>query len=97
MFKSRLISGIVLLILAFITVITGGYLLAAVLWLISMVAFRELCLACKVQKENKEWNELEITGYTVITLYYGIMVFLVQPLYLVLMVLFGFISFLFIF
>lgn len=97
MFKSRLISGIILLILAFITVITGGSLLAVVLWLISMVAFRELCLACKIQTEDKKWNSLEITGYIFILLYYGAMVFLEQPLYLVLTVIFAFVSFLFIY
>ena len=39
MFKSRLISGILLVILALITVGSGGYLLAATLWLIYIISF----------------------------------------------------------
>ena len=36
MFKSRLISGILLVIMAFVTVGSGGYVLAATLWFISI-------------------------------------------------------------
>ena len=45
MFKSRLISGILLVMMALVTVGSGGYVLAATLWLISIIAFHELCLA----------------------------------------------------
>ena len=70
MFKSRLLSGILLVILALFTVISGGYVLAVTLWFISIIAFRELCLACKIQKDCKKQNTLEIVGYIFITLYY---------------------------
>ena len=70
MFKSRLISGILLVILALATVISGGYLLAATLWLISIIAFHELCLACKIQQNREKQNMLEIVGYIFISLYY---------------------------
>ena len=56
MFKSRLISGVLLVIMAFLTVGSGGYVLAATLWLISIIAFHELCLACKIQKDAKKQN-----------------------------------------
>lgn len=70
MFKSRLISGILLVVLALITVGSGGFLLAATLWLISMIAFQELCLACKIQNNEKKQNTLEVVGYIFTTLYY---------------------------
>lgn len=94
MFKSRLISGIVLVILAFITLVLGGHLLSAVLWLISMIAFRELCAACKIRAEDEKVNQLEVTGFFWISCYYLAMVFLPQHIYMVLIVLMGFISFL---
>ena len=70
MFKSRLISGILLVILALITVGKGGYLLAATLWFISIIAFHELCLACEIQKDKKRQNTLEVVGYIFTSLYY---------------------------
>lgn len=70
MFKSRFISGIMLVILALITVGCGGYVLAATLWLISIIAFHELCLACKIQEKKEKQNILEIVGYIFISFYY---------------------------
>lgn len=70
MFKSRLISGILLVILALATVGSGSYILAATLWAISLIAFQELCLACKIQKNEKKQNTLEIVGYIFTSLYY---------------------------
>lgn len=70
MFKSRFISGILLVILALITVGSGGYILAATLWLISIIAFHELCLACKIQEEKGKQNILEFAGYIFISFYY---------------------------
>ena len=70
MFKSRLISGILLVILALFTVGSGGYILALTLWLISIIAFHELCLACEIQKDKKKQNTLEVVGYIFISLYY---------------------------
>lgn len=75
MFKSRLISGILLVILALVTVGSGGYVLAATLWLISIIAFHELCLACKIQEDRKKQNILEIVGYIFISFYYADLAF----------------------
>ena len=70
MFKSRLISGILLVMMALVTVGSGGYVLAATLWLISIIAFHELCLACKIQQNVKKQNTLEVVGYIFTSLYY---------------------------
>ena len=70
MFKSRLISSILLAILALVTVGSGGYVLAATLWFISVIAFHELCLVCKIQENVKKLNTLEVVGYIFISLYY---------------------------
>lgn len=70
MFKSRLISGILLVMMALVTVGSGGYVLAATLWFISIIAFHELCLACKIQENVKKQNTLEVVGYIFTSLYY---------------------------
>ncbi len=77
MFFTRLLSSIVLVIVALVTLLRGGYLLAAVLLLISLVAYRELCKACNLNMdaEEKSVNALEAAGYAGIVVYYGIVVF----------------------
>ena len=77
MFFTRLLSSIVLVLVALVTLLRGGYLLAAVLLLISLVAYRELCKACNLNMdaEEKSVNALEAAGYAGIVVYYGIVVF----------------------
>lgn len=70
MFKTRLFSSIVLVIIALVTVLKGKYLLAATLLLISLVAYHELCRACKIHTEGKTVNALEAVGYFGIVSYY---------------------------
>lgn len=48
MFRTRLLSGILLVIIALATIIAGDGVLAAVLCLISLIAYRELTKACGV-------------------------------------------------
>lgn len=60
MFKTRLISSIVLVILALVTILQGGYLLAAVLLFLALAAYRELMQACKLSGEGKKHDGLEI-------------------------------------
>ena len=72
--KTRIASGAVLMVLALAFILTGGNLLGIVCAVLSMVAFRELEHACKVEKEGKI-GSLEIAGYAGIALYYLIMVF----------------------
>ncbi|MBQ6807200.1 MAG: phosphatidate cytidylyltransferase [Lachnospiraceae bacterium] len=75
MFRTRLISGIVLVILALMSILTGGWVLAAVLGAISVIAYRELTKATGVHTEEKKFNSLEITGSVIIVLYYFVLAF----------------------
>ena len=50
MFKHRLISGVILVVLALIFIITGGYLLLAVCGIISLIGLRELYKVFKIEK-----------------------------------------------
>ena len=81
MFMTRLMSSIVLVVLALVTILTGGYLLAAVLLFLALTAFRELMKACKLS-DPKRLNGLEMIGYAGITAYYFLMVFAENKIYL---------------
>ena len=50
MFKQRLISGVILVILALIFIIQGGYLLLTVLGIISLIGLYELYRVFKIEK-----------------------------------------------
>lgn len=69
MFWSRLASGIVLIIIALLTMSLGGPVLALTLLLISLIAYRELTKALKVT-ENSRLNGLEMAGLAGVVLYY---------------------------
>lgn len=71
MFWTRLISGILLVLLALATILAGGGVLAATLCLVSLIAYRELAKACGVHTEDKKCNALEGVGMAVTVLYYG--------------------------
>ena len=88
MFKTRLLSGIVLVLIALFVFRAGGYWLAAILFLISLIGFKELTGALdvagsgeaaaqenKVACDFKKWNGLEIAGALGITAYYAILTF----------------------
>lgn len=75
MFKTRLLSGIVLILIALVTIISGGPVLAGVLAVISFIAFFELSRAVGLHTEEKKWNGIEIAGAVSILLYYGILIF----------------------
>ena len=51
MFKTRLLSGILLVIIALITVITGGSLLFGVLLLISLIGMTEFYKVFGIEKK----------------------------------------------
>lgn len=74
MFWVRLMSSAVLVVLALLFLITGGKLLGIVVTVLSLVAYRELMHACKVEKEGKP-GLLEYVGYAGILLYCLTMVF----------------------
>ena len=73
--KQRIISGAVLVVLALAVILAGDWILAATLFLISCVAFRELAKATGVHTEAKKVNGLEAAGYAGITVYYGLLYF----------------------
>lgn len=80
MFVTRLASGIVLVIIAFIVMILGDAPLAGTLLAISLVAYRELTKALKCAKDEKKMNALEWMGFAGIIGYYGVMYFFGEAL-----------------
>ena len=70
MFKTRLLSGILLVIVALVTVITGGLLLFGVLLLISLIGMTELYKVFGIEKKLPG-----IVGYVFALLYYGMVFF----------------------
>ncbi|MBQ8306986.1 MAG: phosphatidate cytidylyltransferase [Blautia sp.] len=71
MFKTRLISGIILVAIALATIISGGYVLFGTLLLISLIGMFELYRAMEVQKKD-DWL-LAGAGYLGAILYYIMM------------------------
>lgn len=69
MFKTRLLSGILLVCAALLTIISGGYVLLFTLLSISVIGMNELYRAMKVREEK--FSILEIAGYAGAVLYYG--------------------------
>ena len=72
MFKTRLLSGIVLVAVALLTIISGGYVLFFTLLGISLIGMQELYKAMKVRTD--QFNGLEIAGYVGAVIYYALMV-----------------------
>ncbi|MBQ0001386.1 MAG: phosphatidate cytidylyltransferase [Clostridiales bacterium] len=68
MFWTRLLSGILLVILALVTILTGGYVLFFTLLAISLIGMQELYRVMKVREDKFEI--LEIVGYFSAVLYY---------------------------
>lgn len=62
MFLTRLGSGIILVIIALLTMSIGGIPLLVTLTLISMIAYRELTKALQCATDSKRLNALEIVG-----------------------------------
>lgn len=83
MFMTRLMSSIVLLVLAVSTILIGGHFLAAVLLFLALKAYRELTCACHLAGKDR-MNGLEIIGYAGIVSYYLLMVFVEDKIYLLL-------------
>lgn len=78
MFFPRLLSSVTLVIITLVLILTGGYWLAAVLFMVSLAAYRELVKACQLtgaQKGIGSIGGLEAVGYVTIVVYYGMVVF----------------------
>ncbi len=96
MFMTRLMSSIVLVVLALVTILTGGYVLAAVLLFLALTAYRELLKACKLTEQGR-MNPLEIIGYAGILVYYLLMVFAEDKILLFLALIIVLIAFMFVY
>lgn len=68
MFKTRLLSGILLVAVALLTIISGGYVLLFTLACISVIGMQELYKAMRVRETSFEI--LELAGYLGAALYY---------------------------
>ena len=73
MFKTRLLSGILLMIIALVVLITGGPLLFGVLLLISLIGMSELYKVFGIEKKPPR-----IVGYIFAVLYYVLLYFEAQ-------------------
>ncbi len=71
MFRTRLLSGIVLVAAALGGLLKGGALLAVVLFLVSVIAYQELTAACKVRGEEMTPSAPVIVGGVMTVVYYG--------------------------
>ena len=74
MFWTRVLSGIVLVIIALATILAGNLVLILTLGIVSLIAIYELSGAMKVRKEEK-FNFLEIGAYLGTIVYYCILYF----------------------
>lgn len=87
MFKQRLISGVILVILTVITLYLGGNVTFGVIGIISLIGYFELMRVVKVEK-----TVLSLAGYLTICAYYGMILTkkeeYVMPLILGAMILF---------
>ena len=68
MFKTRLISGIILVIISLATIISGSWILFFTLLVVSLIGMRELYKVMKVSDEHV--TVLELVGYLGAVLYY---------------------------
>ncbi len=75
MFWTRFASSVILVIIALVTLIMGGPILAAVCFLISLVGYRELCKAVGIHTEGKFLNGLETVGMVGVACYYASLFF----------------------
>lgn len=71
MFWSRLFSGIILLVIAIAVMFAGGIPLLGVLYLCSMIAYRELTKALGCSGGEKKKNGMEVIGFLGVTAYYA--------------------------
>lgn len=97
MFLTRLISSVVLVVLALFTILSGGYLLAAVLLFLALTAFHELTKACGLSGKEGKTGGLEIIGSIGIVIYYLIMTLCEERIYLLLMLIVILVAFMFLY
>lgn len=72
MFRTRLLSGILLVAAALGVFLAGGALLAVVIFGVSVIAYQELTAACKVRGEGAQPGAPVIVGLVMTLVYYGL-------------------------
>ena len=97
MFWTRVISGAVLVVIALVTILTGGGVLAAVLLLTSLVGFFELSKALGVHEKEKKMNGLEIPAVLFVIAYYVGIYFLDSDMFTIVALVGGFMAFMFVY
>ena len=72
MFRTRLLSGVVLIVIAFAAFWVGSPLLPILLFFVSLAGYRELIKALEVtpRESEKRFGGPEITGFIGIGVYY---------------------------
>jgi phosphatidate cytidylyltransferase len=95
--KERTISSCIIVICALASILPGGIVLAAVLFIISIIGFIELTKACKVREQDKKINALEIMGIVLITLYYAITYLTQDTTYMTMIIIMALIAFMFVY
>lgn len=83
MFGKRLLSGIVLVLIALAAFILGGEVLLAISVFIAIVGYLELCRAVGVKLKNQKINALQVIGIAGILGYYATLYFFPGILYAV--------------
>ena len=78
MFKTRLLSGIVLVLVALLTICSGETVLYMTVLCLSLIGAGELFRVMKVREDK--WNLLEITGYAGVVIFY-LSLLLHDPMY----------------
>ena len=88
--KTRVISGIVIGLILAGVLIPGGYILAAALLIVSLIAFFELVRATGIHQQGKKANALEVCGYISILVHYGQMLLTREYRYFIFSLMFAF-------
>ena len=94
MFGVRLRSGIILVAIALLTIISGGYVLFGTLLAISLIGLGELYRAAKILK--KDAMGLAMTGYLATLVYYGMLLLNLES-YSTILLIFILVAFLFVY
>lgn len=97
MFITRLLSSVIIVVIAFLSLLQGGYVLAAVLLFISLAAYSELSRACGIHTKGQRINALETAGFLGIICYYAIVVFVDNSTAQLLFIMFMIVGYMFVY
>ena len=74
--KTRVMSSIAIGVILLVVLLCGGYVMAAVLLMLSLIAYFELMRATGVHQAEKKCSGIEMAGYIGIVFHYGLMLFM---------------------